>query len=144
MDWLYENKLLPSVQTVDGWLIFYLYMLADWLSVIRLKIALMTAIFHGLSSCYVSNTTVCTLFEALPNNNPLLQLAVGAFCINDGIEHLGTESLASIDSLSKEYLTRMMRKFHQLSPLPKKERKPHREHYSMTACLPGLIGGGEA
>ncbi|EUC41090.1 hypothetical protein COCMIDRAFT_40670 [Bipolaris oryzae ATCC 44560] len=98
VDWLYEKKLPPSAQTVDGWLIFDVYMLADRLSVIRLKVTLMTTLFRGLSSRYVTNDTVCRLFAALPKSDPLPQLAMDAFCINDATKNLDAESLGSIDS----------------------------------------------
>lgn len=137
VDWLYEKKLPSSAQTTESWLAFYAYMVADRLSVIRLKVALMDAIFHELSSRSVSSDMVCRLFEALPKNDPLLQLVVDAICINDGIGRMGTESLVSIDNLSKEYLTRVMRKFHHLNQLPEKERNLCRADYSMMACLLG-------
>jgi hypothetical protein len=43
---------------------------------------------------------------------------------------------AGIDELPKDYLARVLRKLHQLSQLPEKDRKLKREDYSMVVCLP--------
>ncbi|EMD96614.1 hypothetical protein COCHEDRAFT_1085267, partial [Bipolaris maydis C5] len=133
--WLYEKKLPSSAQRIDSWITFKMYIFADVFSVPGFKNALMDAVFHELSSSYMDNITVRKLFEDLSQNDPLLQLLVDSFCINGDITKMSEDDLASIDSLPKQYLTRVIRKLHQLGQLPEKEKKLYRADYNISACL---------
>lgn len=118
-------------------------MLADYLYVMDLKTAWMDAIFpHFFNNrTYMSTEAVCKIFRAFSENDPLLQLAVDAFCINNVIHDMDGESLDY--DLPKEYLARVMRKLHQLSQVPEKEREYCREDYSMIESLPNASDGGQ-
>ena len=137
VDWIYETKLRLSVVTRGGEMLRMLraYLLAAELSVGSLKKAVMDRMFHHLSSRQIRAWAVQWMFESLPNNDPLLQLIVDAFCINNGVGVMSVEYLAAIDDLPKEYLCRILRKLHQLSELPEKNRVLAREDYSMVLCL---------
>ncbi|KAI4681785.1 uncharacterized protein J4E84_007381 [Alternaria hordeiaustralica] len=137
VDWIYETRLRPSVDTKGGEARSMLraYLVAAGLSVGPLKKAVMDWMFHHLSSHRLRAWAVIWMFESLPNNDPLLQLIVDSFCVNNGVRKMDVESFAMIEDLPKEYLCRVLRKLHQLSELPEKNRVLAREDYSMVLCL---------
>ena len=137
VDWIYETRLRPSVNTDEDETSCMLsaYLVATELSVGSLNTAILDWIFLDLSDSYLSVSAVQRCFDVLPNNDPLLQLIVDAFCINDGVGTMGVEDFATIDDLPKQYLARVLRKLHQLTELPDEDRVLAREDYSMVVSL---------
>jgi hypothetical protein len=135
VDWMYEKNLSSCSRTEDIAYMIATYITADDLLAREFKRILMDKVFDLLSNSHVPGKIVDILFDSLPKNDPLLQLTVDAFCINNGIANMSVDCFATIDDLPKEYLARVLRKQHQLSQLPEMVRVLAREDYSMVVCL---------
>jgi hypothetical protein len=136
VDWMYEKGLPSYTKTKTGGELLLTYMLAEFLSIGGLKRMSMDKIFDLLSDSRVPGGIVEILFRKLPKNDPLLQLTVDLFCINNGVARMSVDEFADIDNLPKEYLARVIRKQHQLSELPEAKRVLSRGDYSTVICMP--------
>jgi hypothetical protein len=86
------RKLRKDIGTGNKWAFYLTYTLADQLSVGKLKSALMDDIFRDLSDSFFTPEAAIYLFDHLPSNDPILQLAVDTFCVNGGVEGMDDES----------------------------------------------------
>jgi hypothetical protein len=135
VDWIYEER-LPCISKDgdNGYLKLHSYILAERLSANRMKIALMDVIYEDLQTDCFTSGAIIYVFEHLLDDDPVLQLAVDAFCINNGVQGMRVEEFAEVDQLPKEFLVRLLRKLHQLSKLSEDEKKLKREDYNMVIC----------
>ncbi|CAA9964063.1 hypothetical protein P3342_009532 [Pyrenophora teres f. teres] len=136
IDWIYE-KTLPSCIADDGVvsLRYRAYVLAQQLSAIPFKTALMGAIFDKDSQSIPQSPEVKYLFFCLPDEDPMLQFLVDAFCVNNGIANMNVDDFLDIEALPKGYLGRILRKLHQLSDTAEKDKLLRRGDYIMMLCF---------
>jgi hypothetical protein len=85
IDWMYKKRLPSCIDTQNGWLTYHTYILAEKLSVGRLMDTLMSEIFQRLLDHVPTVKVVTYLFRELPADDLMLQLAVDAFCANNGV-----------------------------------------------------------
>jgi hypothetical protein len=99
---------------------FHTYILAEKLSIEKLKKASMDIILDFYFDDFPSAETVAYLFGELPAFDPMLRLVADAFCLNNGVESIDKEE---IGDLPKEFLIRIILQQYQLSHLPEKDNK---------------------
>jgi hypothetical protein len=130
VDWMYE-KTLPLRITFprQDQLKVQTYVLAEILSVSRMKAAMMDVIYSVVRGSSFDIEATIYLFKHLPVNDPMLQLVVDTFCVNKVVYFLSADKADEINQLPKEFLIRALRKFQQLSQLPEDEKKLKREDY---------------
>jgi hypothetical protein len=144
VDWMYEKTLPPRIKCLGrGGLLTRAYILADILSVSKMKTALIDVIYSSFGDRYFTFQATIHAFKHLPANDPMLQLVVDTFCINNGLRRMGIEYADEIDELPKEFLLRVFRKLQQLSELPGDERRLKLEDYSMVVCMKGGVGNDD-
>ncbi|KAI4652405.1 hypothetical protein J4E93_002607 [Alternaria ventricosa] len=136
VDWMYERS-LPSLIDMDSEENrLNVYLLAENLSIGTLKNALMDSLFDWLSDGYLSASNVDLIFQGdLPKDDPLIRLAVDAFCYNEGVEDIIVNGEEGADHLPQEFLVLVLRKMHHLSKLPEADRKLKREDYKTAECV---------
>ena len=148
VDWLYERSLPSCFDTtgtkdtdVDPML--SVYVLAQKLSVGSLKNTLMDSLFDWLSDGRYHLGNAEFMFEYLPGGDPLLQLAIDAFCFNDGVKEMSKTIIEWVDYLPQEFLVGVIRRMHHFSTLPEADRKLKREDYNIVECVSSEDKDGE-
>jgi hypothetical protein len=137
VDWLYEQSFHPEAfWSSEGSavpLYWKLYVLADRLLVPGLKWKVIKLAFDAnatwktpLISCV---DTITYLFENLTEGDPLLQLVVDSFCINDGLGNMGPKSAEMVPQLPQAYLSRVLLKLAEISKTKKEDLLLKREDY---------------
>ena len=116
VDWLYDRK-LPGFH--KAWdvnrmpLRLHAYVLADRLLMLLLKKALFDCYFelYKPKNIFPRYYAIGFAFTNLPARDPLLQLWIDAFCVNNGIERYKTlfgECDSQISTLPQEALARLL------------------------------------
>ncbi|KAI2485294.1 hypothetical protein Ptr902_04234 [Pyrenophora tritici-repentis] len=95
----------------------------------------MGAIFDKDWRSIPHNPEVKYLFFCLPAEDPMLQFLVDTFCINNGIANMSVEDFLDIEALPKAYLGRILRRLHQLTDTPEKDKVFRRGDYIMMLCF---------
>lgn len=129
VDWMYEKKLPLEINAValgDGQPRMELRacVLADRLLAIEFKRTLMGFIFNVLQKWNKrpSLTSVLYSFANLPEKDPMLQLLIDAWSVNNGLGKLRDEDKVLVPQLPKDFLTDVIIKLHQLSKVPMEDQ----------------------
>jgi len=139
VDWLYDRK-LPAFQ--KAWdvnrmpLRLHAYVLADRLLMPLLKKAIFDYYFeiYMPKNIFPSYSAIGFAFTNLPARDPLLQLWIDAFCVNNGIEiykRVFGECDSQISTLPQEALARLLQKTHTVANLSAEEKALKRTDYTI-------------
>jgi hypothetical protein len=140
VDWLYEKRLpdcfgTPGVYKDRVSIKYHAYVLADRLVVPGMKKEIMDRLFVILATPrnYPAYGVITFAFRNLPEKDPLLQLLVDSFCVNDGISLYPATHAPSkqIMEVPHEAFVRLFQKMHAISGLCEDEKEMVREVYKV-------------
>jgi len=134
IDWMYERSLAALIGMDSDEDMLKVYILAENLSIGILKNASMDVLFDCLPPCFLSPEDIGTIFESLPQNDPLLRLTADVFCFNGCVEEMSNGRPEWVDHLPQAFLLRVIRRTYQLNQLPEADRKLKREDYDIVEC----------
>lgn len=110
------------------------YVAADMLIVPELKEALFNELYSSVEFQQGPDVLFFFkwLFDNLPEDDPLLQYVVDAYCVTGGISRMTKACVEMLHKVPKELLIRVLVKLHELSKVVKKSQKLHRADYKFT------------
>jgi hypothetical protein len=139
VDWVYEKKLPECVHAIspkDSPVVSIrsrAYVLADRLLVLDLKKELMDVDFDRFQG--YRNTPgfirIIYLFKNHPESDPMLQLVVDSFCINEAIRKMKPSSTNLAPELPHPFLVCVLLKLNEISKMGENEKKLKREDYEI-------------
>jgi hypothetical protein len=119
VDWLYGQLFMLGPYPENGTGVAIrcrAYALADRLLAPGLKRRIVERL-HGAfqaTKVYPAFKDVIYLFDNLAEKDPMLQLVVDAFCINDGIEEMELHSITKAPKLPQSFLVRVLLKVNEM------------------------------
>jgi hypothetical protein len=139
VDWVYEKELPECVHAIspkDSPVVSIrsrAYVLADRLLVLDLKKELMDVDFDRFQG--YRNTPgfirIIYLFKNHPESDPMLQLVVDSFCINEAIRKMKPSSTNLAPELPHPFLVCVLLKLNEISKMGENEKKLKREDYEI-------------
>jgi hypothetical protein len=110
---------------------YHAYVLADRLLIPGLRKAISEVAFGPFLIQPPKFVLLIFAFNNLTDEDPLICLLLDAYCVQGGLRIIGTDKKVLIDKLPREFLIRMMAKFHEMVGMKEQEKRMKRGDYNI-------------